>query len=472
MGFQRFDLSPQLFRAITDLGYAEPTPVQAHAIPEALKGRDVRACAQTGTGKTLAFVIPIIEGLIRRPSANKPTALVLTPTRELAAQVIQVAHSLAKHARIRTALVLGGMNFNQQVRDIRGGADIIVATPGRLIDHLERKTLSLRHVDTLVLDEADRMLDMGFMPAIRQILGQLPSQRQTMLFSATFGSEIKTLTNQFLRNPAVIDLSPSSTATSANVTQMAYPVSQEQKRHLLQALLELHNMTSALIFTRTKHGADRLMRNIIDFGRTASVIHANRSQSQRQQALEGFKNRRYQILVATDIAARGIDVKDISHVINYDVPRHSEDYVHRIGRTGRAQAVGEAFTLVAPDEERFLRDIERFIKKTIPRTVIPDFPYQTRPSVFPSSSDDGDRGPRRHSRPFQGQRPQGGSRHAPSHGNHGGQRPHGPSSHSGPSTGGTQGQGNRPAVGTGSGQGTKPSTKQSRWKNSRSWRPR
>jgi ATP-dependent RNA helicase RhlE len=386
MGFSRFNLSPQVFRAITELGYAEPTPVQAAALPEALAGRDIRACAQTGTGKTLAFVVPILEKLIRRPPAHKPSALILTPTRELAAQVISMTHDLSRHTRVKTALILGGANFNKQAAQVRAGAEIVVATPGRLMDHMEQRTLSLRGIDILVLDEADRMLDMGFLPAIRRILTTIPGPRQTLLLSATFGHEIKELARQFLKDPVVVDLTPASSAASENVTQMVYPVRQEQKKALLQALLELDNMTSALVFTRTKHGADRLLRHLQGLGRKVAVIHSNRSQNQRQMALQGFKDRRYQILVATDIAARGIDVKDISHVINFDVPRFPEDYVHRIGRTGRAQAVGEAFTFVSPDEETHLRQIEKFIKKTIPRSVIPDFPYQSQPRVFPAGS--------------------------------------------------------------------------------------
>lgn len=386
MGFSRFNLSPTMLQSIAALGYAEPTPIQAHAIPEALKGRDVRACAQTGTGKTCAFVIPIVEKLTHHPTQQKPSALILTPTRELAAQVVSVANDLVKGTRLRTILLLGGANINTQIQQLRHHPDIIVATPGRLMDLLNRRSLSLAHVRTVVLDEADRMLDMGFLPDIRRILFQLPRDRQTLFFSATYGHEIKQLTGQFLRNPAIVDLSPSSTATSANVTQMVYPVPQGQKRALLQALLELGNMTSALIFTRTKHGANKLLITLKDWGKKAAVIHSNRSQSQRQQALQGFKTGQYQILVATDIAARGIDVKDISHVINFDVPRHPEDYVHRIGRTGRASAVGEAFTLVSPDEEPFLKRIENFIKKPIPRGVIPDFPYQSQPKVQSSLS--------------------------------------------------------------------------------------
>ena len=384
MGFSRFNLSPQLFQAITNLGFAEPTPIQAGAIPDALKGRDVRASAQTGTGKTLAFMVPIVEKLIRHPAAHKPSALVLTPTRELAAQVITVAHDLIKHTRIRTALVLGGTSYGKQINALRAGPDIVVATPGRLQDLIDRGNVSLRHVHTLVLDEADRMLDMGFLPAIKRILTHVPVRRQTMLFSATFGAEIKKLAHDFLHDPAVVDLSPVS-APSENVTQIVYPVAQSQKRALFQALLELGNMTSVLVFTRTKHGADKLFRGLHGIGKTAAVIHSNRSQNQRQMALDGFKSRRYQVLVATDIAARGIDVKDISHVINYDVPRSPEDYVHRIGRTGRAQAVGEAFTLVSPDEEPYLKRIERHVKKPIPRAFIPDFPYDAQPRIAPAS---------------------------------------------------------------------------------------
>jgi ATP-dependent RNA helicase RhlE len=378
MGFARFELTPSLFQNIIALGYAEPTPIQAQAIPEALKGRDVRACAQTGTGKTCAFMVPIVEKLLKNHNPQRPSVLILSPTRELAAQIVGVAHGLIKQTRIRTALVLGGASFNVQAKELRSNVDIVVATPGRLMDHVQQRTVNLRGIDTLVLDEADRMLDMGFLPDIKRILSYLPAQRQTMLFSATYDAQIKELTHQFLKNPAIIEITSSTSATSENVTQLAYPVQQHQKRALLQAILELGNMTSALIFSRTKHGANKLYLGLKDLGKTVSVIHSNRSQAQRQAALQGFKEKRYQILVATDIAARGIDVKDISHVINFDVPRHAEDYVHRIGRTGRAQAVGEAFTLVAPDEMPYLKKIEAFIKKPIPRGTIPDFPYQTK----------------------------------------------------------------------------------------------
>jgi ATP-dependent RNA helicase RhlE len=325
--------------------------------------------------------------------------------------VLSVVHDLVKNTSIRTALLLGGQNFNTQVRQLKSGAEVIVATPGRLLDHVKQGTVSLREIHSFVLDEADRMLDMGFLPAVRNIVATIPNNRQTMLFSATFSPEIVKLTKQFLRNPVVIELARSQ--PSQNVTQMLYPVPRQQKVALLQALLELSSMTSALIFTRTKHGASKLTETLKHLGKSVAVIHGNRSQSQRQQALQGFKDRRYQLLVATDIAARGIDVKDISHVINFDVPQSPEDYVHRIGRTGRAEAVGEAFTLVSPDEEGTIRDIERLIKKTIPRTVIPDFPYNAKPKVFPNSGS--------HQRPQHGHG--GGHRHH-QRPHHGGGRPH------------------------------------------------
>ncbi len=381
MGFIRYHLPSEILRAITALGYAEPTPVQAHTIPEALKGRDIRACAQTGTGKTLAFVVPIIEKILKHPHVftHRPNVLVVAPTRELAAQVISVFHDIGKHTKIKTALILGGQSFSGQLRQLRNGAEIIVATPGRLLDHIRQGTLSLGFVHTFILDEADRMLDMGFLPDIRRILSRLPEKRQTMLFSATFPPEIQQLVAQFLKDPVMVDLAPS--LPSENVTQMIYSISRNQKETLLQAILELGNMTSALIFCRTKHGADQLERTLKRLGKSVSVIHSGRTQFHREQALKSFKDKRIQILVATDIAARGIDVKDISHVINFDVPQHPEDYVHRIGRTGRADAVGDAFTLVAPDEEMFVRRIESFIQKQIPRGVIPDFPYLTPPRL-------------------------------------------------------------------------------------------
>lgn len=379
MGFSRFNLSPEIFKAITSLGYAEPTPVQAQVIPEAMKGHDIRASAQTGTGKTCAFVVPILEKLFKHPHSHKPSVLVMAPTRELATQVFSVFHDLSKHTFIKSALIVGGTNATKQIRQIRAGADIIVATPGRLMDLMNQGQLSLRNINIFVLDEADRMLDIGFLPAIRKIFAALPSHRQTLLFSATFPNEIQQLVRQFLRNPISIDLAHS--APSQNVTQLVYPVSQLQKGALLQAILEVGNIFSAIIFCRTKRGASKLGQTLQRLGKSVAVMHSDKSQSQRAHALKGFKDLKFQILVATDIAARGIDVKGVSHVINYNVPENPEDYVHRIGRTGRAEAVGDAFTLVSPDEEHYLKRIENFIKKPIPRGVIPDFPYQTPPKL-------------------------------------------------------------------------------------------
>jgi ATP-dependent RNA helicase RhlE len=380
MGFSKFNVRPEVFQGITEIGFAEPTPVQAAVIPEALEGRDIRACAQTGTGKTCAYVIPILDRLLRNPASNHPNVLVVVPTRELASQVAQVVQDIGKHTKIKSALILGGVNFDRQIRQIRAGAQIIVATPGRLLDHMRRGTLRLKDVHTFVLDEADRMLDMGFLPDIRQIMASLPEKRHTLLFSATFPPEIQHLVKSFLHDPAVVDLAPS--APAVNITQMIYPVSRSQKEALLQALLELENISSALIFSRTKHGADHLANTLERLGKSVTVIHSDRSQIQRDQALKGFTDRKFQILVATDIAARGLDIKEISHVINFDVPQHPEDYVHRIGRTGRASATGDAFTLVSPDEEPYLRRIERFINKTLPRGVIPDFPYLVQPHLM------------------------------------------------------------------------------------------
>jgi ATP-dependent RNA helicase RhlE len=389
MGFTKFDLHPDLMKGIRELGYTIPTPVQDKAIPEALLGHDIRACAQTGTGKTIAFIVPILNKLLHHPHHVKPSVLIVSPTRELSAQGMTVLRDAGRFTKIKGALLLGGMNFDRQVKQIQAGADIIVATPGRLLDHVQRRTLTLKHIDTLILDEADRMLDMGFLPDIRRILSLVPPKRQTMLFSATYPIEIQGLVTSFLKNPITIDLSPSVPANT--VTQMVYPISRSQKEAFLQALFESSNIISALIFCRTKHGADHLLSILRRMGKGAAVIHSNKSQNERTAALDGFRMKKFQILVATDIASRGIDVKDISHVINYDVPQHPEDYVHRIGRTGRAHATGDAFTLVAPDEESYLKRIEKFISKTLPRGVIPNFPYLVPPQLISKPTNLADR---------------------------------------------------------------------------------
>lgn len=378
MSFTNLPLRPELHKAIEALNFHEPTAVQQQAIPAVLEGRDVLVAAQTGTGKTLAFALPILHRMLTIPQPHGITALVLLPTRELAAQVAQVVKEVGRFTHIRCALLVGGESFPLQLNALRAGASLVIATPGRLLDHLERRTVSLSKVHTLVLDEADRMLDMGFAPAIHAILRYLPTERQTMLFSATLPSEITKLTHLALKNPLQIRLA-STGSTAESITQMLYPVMRNQKSDLLLAILRNTSMHSVLIFCRTKRGADRLARFLQTNDFSVVAMHADRTQAQRTAALGGFKSGRYQICVATDIAARGIDVKKLSHVINYDVPERTEDYVHRIGRTGRHFEVGDAFTLVSPDEERYVAAIERFIGRKLQRVEVPDFPYEKLP---------------------------------------------------------------------------------------------
>jgi ATP-dependent RNA helicase RhlE len=381
MSFQQFGLHPDLLKAIHDLSYHEPTPIQQQAIPLALAGRDLIGCAQTGTGKTAAFALPILNKLHPIKSA-KIRALILTPTRELAAQINEVLQGLAAHTKLYTAAIYGGVGIPPQERALRLGTDIIVATPGRLLDHMNKGVGRFHGLEFLVLDEADRMLDMGFLPDVKRIISRLPQQRQTMLFSATMPQEILQLSRQILRDPATVQIGRQA-APAEGVSHSAYPVAQHLKTDLLVALLGMietehgaaGNMESVLIFARTKVRTERLARQLRQGGFDAALIHGDRTQGQRLAALEGFRNRRYRILVATDIAARGLDVDGISHVINFDVPATPEDYVHRIGRTARAKAVGEALTLVAPAEESFLAAIQQLTKTTIPRQTVPDFDY-------------------------------------------------------------------------------------------------
>lgn len=379
MNFSSLPVDPQILAGIAELGFKEPTVVQEKVIPEALKGHDIRACAQTGTGKTIAFVIPILNALCKTPDQNFPKALIITPTRELGAQVHTVIKEVGKFTQVKAALILGGSHFDRQVKQIKSGAQIIVATPGRLLDHVRRRTINLKKIEILVMDEGDRMLDMGFLPDIQSILSHCPPKKQTMLFSATFPLEIQNLVSRFLKDPISFDLAPSTPANT--VTQMVYPVSKTQKEQLLLSVLEHGNISSGIIFCRTKMGADRLVMALKKVGKSVAAMHSDKSQRERTEALLGFRHKKFQLLVATDIAARGIDIKDVSHVINYDVPQHPEDYVHRIGRTGRAQSTGDAFTLVSLDEEAYIRKIERFIKNVLPRGVIPDFPYLVPPRL-------------------------------------------------------------------------------------------
>src|SRR5260221_5979763 len=351
MPFSQFKLHPDLLRGVKGLGFAKPTPIQEDAIPPALEGKDLLACAQTGSGKTAAFLLPILNGLMHKPRTRPGTtrALIITPTRELAAQILEDLNDLTVHMPITGASVLGGVGMGPQEHAFRSGVDVIVGTPGRLLDHFRAPYAKLSGLEFLVLDEADRMLDMGFLPDIRRILRHIPSKRQTLFFSATMPPAIADLAGEMLRHPVVLNVErPPAPATG--ITQAIYPVPQQLKAALLVRLLqgEIHD---ALVFTRTKHRADRLARHLGQAGISVERIHGNRSQAQRTQALAGFKNGKYRVLVATDIAARGIDITGLGHVVNFDCPPAAEDYVHRVGRTGRAQAVGAAFTLVSSEEE-------------------------------------------------------------------------------------------------------------------------
>ncbi|GAA0720300.1 DEAD/DEAH box helicase [Dokdonella soli] len=368
MSFESLGLAPALLRALTEQGYTEPTPIQAQAIPAALEGKDLLAGAQTGTGKTAAFSLPLLDHIYvsnRKPAQPKaPRALVLTPTRELAAQVHESVRGYGKHLGVRATTVFGGVGMQPQVDALRRGVEILVATPGRLIDHIERRSVNLSNIEVLILDEADRMLDMGFLPAIKRILGHLPKQnRKTWLFSATFAPEIKALAAQFMRDPVEIQVAkPNSVA--ATVTHRVHPVDGAKKRDLLLHLLH-NDARQTLVFGRTKHGADKLAQVLEKSGLRAAAIHGNKSQAQRTRALKDFKSGKVAVLVATDIAARGLDIDQLPMVINFDLPMVAEDYVHRIGRTGRAGAEGLAISLVSRDEEGLLRDIRRLLKQDI-----------------------------------------------------------------------------------------------------------
>ncbi|MGE5092127.1 MAG: DEAD/DEAH box helicase [Bacillota bacterium] len=377
MPFSNFGLHPDLVRGIRELGFTRPTPIQEQAIPPALEGKDVLACAMTGSGKTAAFVLPILQRLMPKKRGTT-RALVLTPTRELAAQIEQHFSQLAMHTPISAAAIFGGVGMGPQEHAFRSGVDVLVATPGRLLDHLRQPYARLDHLEVLVLDEADRMLDMGFLPDIRRVLKVLPVRRQTLFFSATMPAPILELTREMLRSPATINLERKA-APAVGITQAIYPVAQDLKSHLLLELLKRDEVKDAIVFTRTKHRSNRLAEFLERHGVPNARIHGNRSQAQRTEALAAFKAGRIRVLVATDIVARGIDIEELGHVINFDVPNAPEDYIHRVGRTARAEATGDAFTFVAPEEERELRDIERAIGKRLPRIIVPDFDYRQAP---------------------------------------------------------------------------------------------
>ncbi|MEJ2011287.1 MAG: DEAD/DEAH box helicase [Anaerolineales bacterium] len=380
MNFKQFNLDSRLTAGINAAGYQNPTPIQAAAIPLALAGHDLIGTAQTGTGKTAVFVLPILHKLLASPGKGT-RVLVITPTRELADQIHQTIAILSRGTKIRSAAMYGGVGAAPQIEALRRGVDIVVACPGRLLDHIQNKHARLDNIGILVLDEADRMLDMGFLPDIKRILRYVPARRQTMLFSATFPSKVEELAAQFLRNPERVAIGHARPAHT--VSHTLYPVPQHLKKGLLLRLLRQTETDSVLIFTRTKHRAQRLAKQIAAAGYRVTGLHGDRTQGQRRSALSGFKKGRFQIMVATDIAARGLDIESISHVINYDMPDTADAYIHRIGRTGRAERTGEAFTLVTPDDQAMVREIEKIMKAKLPRTTLPDFNYGTPKPDYP-----------------------------------------------------------------------------------------
>jgi len=378
MSFSKLGLSEALLRAVADHGYTIPTPIQAQAIPAVLAGGDLLAGAQTGTGKTAGFVLPMLQRLSTRPSPHagggrKPLrALILTPTRELAAQVEASIRTYGKYLQLTSMVLFGGVGLAPQTAQLKRGIDILVATPGRLLDHHGQGNVDFSRIEIFVLDEADRMLDMGFIPDVKRVLALLPKQRQNLLFSATFSAEIKALADRLLNRPRIIEVTPPNSTVDA-IAQRVHPVNREDKSKLLAWLVGHHRWRQVLVFTRTKHGADKLVRSLHSDGIGAVALHGNKSQNARTRALADFKAGEVEVMVATDIAARGIDIDQLPHVVNYDLPNVPEDYVHRIGRTGRAGNDGEAISLVCVDEHGFLRDIERLIKRTIPQQVMPGF---------------------------------------------------------------------------------------------------
>ncbi|MDD5675360.1 MAG: DEAD/DEAH box helicase [Chitinivibrionales bacterium] len=383
MGFTKFGLSEPILQGVYASGYSIPTDIQKQAIPLVLSGRDIIGCAPTGTGKTAAFVLPILHRLGCAPHGNGrrlPRVLVLTPTRELAQQIEESVLTYGTYTEIRPCSIYGGANIMNQMRDLKLGVDIVIATPGRLLDHLHRHTIDLSHIEILVLDEADRMYDMGFINDVRNIIGRIPQQRQTLLFSATMPSEIRSLVASILRNPQHLEIGQLN-APVTTVTQKFYSIAQQLKLDLLVHILEKEAVEIMLVFTRTKHGADKITKRLISRGINATAIHGNRSQSQREHALDGFKQRKYKVLVATDLAARGIDVDGISHVVNYDTPVYAESYIHRIGRTGRAEALGEALTFVAGEEQKYLKRIEGLIGRRFTCARYPGFNYPEESSL-------------------------------------------------------------------------------------------
>ncbi len=395
MAFKKFGLLPELVKALEEKGYKEPTGIQSQAIPLVLDGSDLLAGSQTGTGKTAGFALPLLQNLMKnfKPvQVNVTRALILTPTRELAMQVEESIKEFGKYLPLKSTVIFGGVNIETQIKKMRKGVDIIVATPGRLLDLIGQKVISLSHIEILVLDEADRMLDMGFIHDIRRILKLLPLKRQNLLFSATFSNEIKKLANDLLNAPKMIEATRSNSTVEA-ITQVVHPVDSKRKRELLSLLIKTNKWEQVLVFMRTKHGANRLATQLESDGITALAIHGNKSQGARTKALTEFKKGTIRVLVATDIAARGLDIDQLPHVVNFDLPNIPEDYVHRIGRTGRAGNNGEAVSLVCIDEHKLLKDIERLLKREIPKVIIPNF--EPDPSIRAEPIVNGQRTPRK-----------------------------------------------------------------------------
>ena len=418
MSFDQLGLRAELLAAIAAQGYSEPTAIQSQAIPVVLQGRDILAGAQTGTGKTAGFTLPLLQLLSNRGQRSqgpKPRALVLTPTRELAAQVGESVENYGKGLPLCSQVIFGGVNINPQIQRLRRGVDILVATPGRLLDHAGQRTLDLSGVEILVLDEADRMLDMGFIHDIRRVLKLLPAKRQNLLFSATYSDEIKRLSDGILHNPVEVEVARRNTAAEL-VSQLVYPVAQTQKRALLSQLIGEGNWSQVLVFTRTKHGANRLAKQLESDGISAAAIHGNKSQNARTAALADFKAGKVRTLVATDIAARGIDIDKLPHVVNFELPNVSEDYVHRIGRTGRAGAEGQAISLVSAEENKLLKGIERLLKRKIPAEYLDGFRQETAAELAAKPASE-PRGQRRNQRGGQGRNQSGGQRSGNNSGN-------------------------------------------------------
>jgi len=442
MSFSSLGLSEEIVRAVTEQGYTTPTPIQLQAVPAVLAGGDLLAGAQTGTGKTAGFTLPLLQRLssVERVKINGHIpirALILTPTRELAAQVEESVRVYGKYLKLTSACIFGGVGINPQIRLLKQGVDILVATPGRLLDHMQQNTVDLKNVQVLILDEADRMLDMGFIRDIRKVLAALPKKRQNLLFSATFSDDIKALADGLLNAPAMIEVARRNSTVEV-IGQKIHPVDRDKKHPMLAHLIKTHNWSQVLVFTRTKHGANKLVEQLERDGITAMAIHGNKSQAARTRALAEFKDGKLQALIATDIAARGIDIDQLPHVVNYDLPNVPEDYVHRIGRTGRAGATGEAVSLVCVDERELLHDIERFIKREIPVEIIPGFEPDPKAKAQPIQLRSGGGGG-------------GGNRQRSGGGGNGGGRSRQPGNAQ-PKTGGGQGQGQSRAP-----QGAKPS---------------